>query len=133
VVRIDNAKMTISENADSVSTGAPDDIARLYAYNHMMQQIGTKYLSKDYLKDSAATTGLIKEAEQANIVTPISSLIVLETAQDYKRFDIQKSKNSLDNATLKNSGAVPEPHEWVLIIIFALLVSYYTLRNYVRW
>lgn len=132
LVRIDNAKMTISESTDTLSTGAPDHIARLYAYNHMMQQIGTKYLSKEYLKDSAATSGLLKEAEQANIVTPISSLIVLETAQDYQRFDIQKSKNSLDNATLKNSGAVPEPHEWALIIIFALLVSYYTLRNYVR-
>ncbi|MEO6283102.1 MAG: XrtN system VIT domain-containing protein [Dyadobacter sp.] len=133
LVRIDNAKMTISESEDSVSIGAPDHIARLYAYNHMMQQIGTKYLSKDYLKDSAATSGLITEAEQANIVTPISSLIVLETAQDYTRFDIQKSKNSLDNATLKNSGAVPEPHEWALIIIFALLVSYYTFRSYARW
>jgi XrtN system VIT domain protein len=133
VVRIDNAKMTISESEGSVSVGAPDHIARLYAYNHIMQQIGTKYLGKNYLKDSAATSGLVAEAQKANIVTPISSLIVLETALDYKRFDIQKSKNSLDNATFKNAGAVPEPHEWALIILFALLVSYYTFRNYVRW
>ncbi|OIN58588.1 hypothetical protein [Arsenicibacter rosenii] len=62
------------------------------------------------------------EAEQANILSPVSSLIVLETEQDYNRFGIKRDQTGLDNATLKNEGAVPEPHEWALLIACLLCV-----------
>jgi len=63
------------------------------------------------------------------VVTPISSLIVLETQKDYDRFDIKKSKNSLDNASIGNSGSIPEPHEWLLIVlVFGMLVWFYVRR-----
>lgn len=131
-VRIESAKMLIQESDSVVSQNAPDHLLRLFAYNHIMQQIGRNYLSQSYLKASETNTNLITEAAKANIITPVSSLIVLESQADYKRFDIKKSKNTLDNATLKKSGAVPEPHEWALIILFFLFVSYYTFRSYVR-
>jgi hypothetical protein len=51
------------------------------------------------------------------IVTPVSSLIVLETDKDYDDMGIDENKNSLLNATKKGKGAVPEPHEWVMIIL----------------
>lgn len=124
-VNIENAKMQIREVSGlSEKTDAPDHLLRLYAYNHIMQQIGASYFTKDYLLDS-----LIQEASIANIVTPISSLIVLETKADYERFDISKNHDSLQNATLKSSGSVPEPHEWVLIITFACFVLYFILKK----
>lgn len=132
IIRIDNAKLLIQESDQPITQNAPDHLLRFYAYNHIMQQIGGQYLSQDYLKASETHSQLIDEAAEANIVSPISSLIVLESQVDYKRFDIKKSKNSLDNATLKNAGAVPEPHEWVLIMLFALLATYFTFRSYVR-
>ena len=132
VVRIDNAKMMIVESDQSLVSKAPDHLLRLFAYNHIVTQIGRNYLSQSYLKASETNTKLIDEAEKANIVTPVSSLIVLESQEDYKRFGIKKNRFSLDNATLKNSGAVPEPHEWALIALFALLAAYYTFRTYVR-
>ena len=61
---------------------------------------------------------LIDRAKEAYVVTPVSSLVTLETQKDYERFDIEApGKNSLKNASIKQSGAVPEPHEWVLIAI----------------
>jgi hypothetical protein len=61
---------------------------------------------------------LLSFATEANIVTPVSRLIVLETRQDYERFDIDESKDGLKNASLKSKGAVPEPHEWIMIFSF---------------
>jgi hypothetical protein len=51
-------------------------------------------------------------------------MVVLETQDDYKRFNIKDSRNSLKNASLKSKGAVPEPHEWALIIIACFVLLY---------
>lgn len=94
------------------NTTAPDHLLRLFAYNDLLQAVGRNYFKPNYLEKA-----LIQQADEAYIVSPISSLIVLETQEDYERFDIKKSNNSLDNAAIKQSGAVPEPEEWLLIIL----------------
>ncbi|WP_031530579.1 XrtN system VIT domain-containing protein [Dyadobacter crusticola] len=132
-LKIGSSEMIIVESNEPVQGSAPDHLLRLFAYNQIMKKIGRAYLDRQYQQDSVLVSALVNEADQAHIVTPVSSLIVLESQKDYDNFDIRKSKKSLDNATLKSSGAVPEPHEWVLIILFALLVTYYTFRNYARW
>jgi XrtN system VIT domain protein len=91
---------------------------RLFAYNHLMKKMGKS------AEMQATNEELVDEAQEAYIVSPVSSLVVLESAQDYERFDIHDKKTSLHNATSKSSGAVPEPHEWALIII-ALLTALY--------
>ncbi|MDB5253154.1 MAG: XrtN system protein [Flaviaesturariibacter sp.] len=114
-VVIYSAGLVIGKEPGSRTSTGPDHLMRLFAYNHLLQKYGSQGL------DSAETNeAMQKEAAEANIVSPVSSLVVLETQQDYDRFDIEKSRNSLGNATLKSSGAVPEPHEWVLIILFAI-------------
>ena len=74
---------------------------------------------------------LIDIANEAYIVSPVSSLIVLESIKDYERFDINANENSLKNASTQNSGAVPEPHEWALIIILSLtlMLLYYKRKT----
>jgi XrtN system VIT domain protein len=101
----------LRQSGEAVST-APDHLMRLFAYNHILQQLGKR--DSTLAVDS---TAIIKEAQEAYVVSPVSSLVVLETQKDYDRFDIQDSKNSLKNASLKNSGAVPEPGEWAIIIL----------------
>jgi XrtN system VIT domain protein len=123
-VIIRQAALTLTKSPATGNTTGPDHLQRLFAYNHVLKQYG-----EGGLGNGAITDSLIKEAAEANIVSPVSSLIVLETQQDYDRFGIEKSKNSLSNATLKSTGAVPEPHEWVLIILFALLSSYLILKS----
>lgn len=103
---------------------APDHLARLFAYNHLLAQIGRHYFTPNYQTDS-----LIRQAQRAHIVSPLSSLVVLETAADYDRFSIQKDFSGLDNATLKQEGAVPEPHEWAMLMMAAGLVGWLYWRN----
>jgi len=96
---------------------APDHLWRLYAYNNVMRGIGRDYFRKDQPWQKQ-----IEEAEAAYVVTPISSLVTLETQVDYDRFDIKRSDKTLGNANLGGGGAVPEPYEWMLII-FGLLMA----------
>lgn len=124
-VRLGASGLGIQKTTASAAGHAPDHLLRLFAYNHLLQQIGPRYFCKDYLEEE-----LIAEAAQANIVSPVSSLIVLETQVDYERFDIQKSKDSLGNASMKASGSVPEPEEWALIILAILVVTTITLKPY---
>lgn len=111
-VVIEDAGMLIRKTNTIQTQNAPDHLLRLFAYNDIMKKVGPDFFSKKYIRPE-----LIAEAEQAFIVSPVSSFIVLESQKDYDRFDIEANKNSLKNASMKSSGAVPEPHEWVLFIL----------------
>ncbi|BAV07791.1 hypothetical protein FLA_3822 [Filimonas lacunae] len=127
-VVMDNAGITITQTdsaAASASGNAPDHLMRLYAYQHIMQQSGSALL-----QNKAVPNAVIQEAAQANVVSPASSLVVLESQKDYDQFDIAKSKNSLDNAAIHGKGAVPEPGVWVLIAVVLLLLGFTKYRFY---
>ncbi len=115
--------------ANSPSGLGGEHLLRLFAYNKILATVGKNYFSPDYdLKP------LVDLAEKAYIVSPVSSLIVLETEADYERFGIKKGeKRSLGNAVLSQaaaakSGAAPEPAEWLLILL-ALGVVVFFARN----
>jgi len=120
---IRSAGMMINSDTGNVTSNAPDHLQQLFAYNHVMYGLGADQLTGDP-EDSV----LMEEATAANIVTPLSSLVVLEKTGDYERFDIKKSKDGLKNAGMNNTGAVPEPHEWLLIITGILLLVYLKYR-----
>jgi XrtN system VIT domain protein len=111
----------------STKDNAPDHLARLFAYNNIMRQVGVNYFKDDFINDK-----LVDEAATAYVVSPVSSLIVLETKEDYERFGIKDKENSLRNATKNSSGAVPEPHEWALIIVFLGFIAFYVVRSKVK-
>ncbi|MDB5141690.1 MAG: XrtN system protein [Mucilaginibacter sp.] len=123
-VVLDQAGLSIEQTADTVKSSAPDHLLRLFAYNDIMKKVGPHYFDKTYVQPD-----IIKEAEQAYIASPVSSLIVLETQADYERFGIDENKNSLKNASMKSSGAVPEPREWLLIIIALVVINLLVYRN----
>jgi XrtN system VIT domain protein len=116
---IHNAGISLVRLHSSDVGGAPDHLMRLFAYNRILQRTG-----RDVLAEILNEEGAIAEAQEAYVVSPFSSLVVLETARDYERFDIASSKNSLQNASLKSQGAVPEPHEWALIVVVILLFGF---------
>lgn len=124
---LDKTAMKIVELETTTTTStAPDHLMRLFVYNDLMRSIGRSYFEKNYISDF-----LIAEAKEAYVLSPISSLVTLETEKDYERFDIKKSKNSLNNASWDSSGSVPEPHEWILLILSLLLIVY--LRREQLW
>jgi len=106
-------------NEDNTTTTAPDHLWRMYAYNNVMRKMG-----KDYFRKNQDQQRYITEAEAAYVVTPISSLVTLETQEDYDRFDIKRSSKTLGNASIGSGGAVPEPHEWMLIILGLMLATW---------
>ncbi|MBD1365061.1 XrtN system VIT domain-containing protein [Mucilaginibacter sp. ZT4R22] len=123
-VVIDNAGLIIQKAPGQKTTEAPDHLLRLFAYNDIMKKVGADYFRHDYVQPQT-----IAEAEQGYIVSPVSSMIVLETAKDYERFGIDENKNSLKNASMKSSGAVPEPQEWMLIILAAIIVGTFIYKR----
>jgi hypothetical protein len=84
----------------------------------------------NYFKDDFINERLVDMASTAYVVSPVSSLIVLETKEDYERFGIKDKDNSLHNASKNGAGAVPEPHEWALIILFLVLIAYTLMKRY---
>ncbi|MEN9609396.1 MAG: hypothetical protein RLZZ628_210 [Bacteroidota bacterium] len=109
---------TISDT-NKVEDKATDHVMRLYAYNDLMRMMG-----KDFFDKQKVETKLVRKAEEAYIVSPISSLVVLESKADYDRMGISENKKSLGNAGLGNKGAVPEPHEWALLLVIASIVAW---------
>lgn len=105
-----------------------DHIYRLYAYGKVLQQ----YLAAEE-DTSLQNTTYIALAEDAHIVTPLSSMLVLETDADYTRTGLAPNVDTLGNASAKNDGAVPEPHEWALIILAAGLLILYIRKNRKRY
>ena len=123
-VVLENAQMLIQKTAETKTQNAPDHLLRLFAYNDIMKKVGANYFNNNYIQPD-----IIGEADKAYVVSPVSSLIVLETQKDYERFNIAESKDSLKNASMKSSGSVPEPHEWVLIILSALFILYIIFKQ----
>lgn len=89
---------------------APDHLMRLFVYGDLMRKIGRHYFERKKYEDR-----FLREAEEAYILSPVTSLVVLETQKDYERFKIDANSNTLGNA--KIGGEVPEPHEWLLILV----------------
>jgi XrtN system VIT domain protein len=119
-----NIVVTKEKTTTASLSNAPDHLARLFAYNDVMRKVGGDYFKEDFINEP-----LVDEAASAYVVSPVSSLIVLESKKDYDRFDISDKENSLHNAAKQSSGAVPEPHEWALIALFILFVIYVRIRR----
>lgn len=120
-INIEPASIAIQETditAEMRNNGS-NHIFRMYAFGKVIQE------QVNIQNDSVKENKFINLAKEANIVTPISSLIVLETDEDYKKNGIEKNVNTLGNASINNDGAVPEPHEWLLIIIGLTTVFFY--------
>lgn len=119
------AKFSLNQSAGAAeASAAPDHLMRLFAYNSILKKIGKDLHNERFLQKQ-----LIDEAKESYVVTPISSLVVLETQKDYDRFDIKKSENSLQNASINDSGAVPEPHEWLLILLVFIMTLWLYFKN----
>jgi XrtN system VIT domain protein len=112
---IHDADLVIRKSEGVAANTAPDHAMRLFTYNNIMRMYGTDVIMKKLNNHLLA-----KEAAEAYVVTPVSSLVVLESQKDYDRFDIRDETNSLKNASLGSKGSVPEPHEWALIIVVLL-------------
>ncbi|UTW62322.1 XrtN system VIT domain-containing protein [bacterium SCSIO 12741] len=124
-IEIPGSRLLIQEVDSALPGNAPDHVMRLFAYNHVLHQSGRTY----FVASREIPDPLIEEAAEAFVVTPISSLVALETENDYKRFGIDKNKQGLKNASKHQSGAVPEPHEWALILLAGVILFGFLIKR----
>ena len=134
VVHLAHSNVLIREvSTHHKASKAPDHLLRLFAYNQLMHKIGKHYFDRKQYENI-----LIEEAQEAHVLSPISSLVTLETEEDYERFDIKqpkeqqakkKKKNSLSNANFNSAGEVPEPHEWAMVILGILMAIVLVLKR----
>lgn len=121
-VDIPEGEMRIAKTIQGPQTSDPSKhhLMRLFNYGQLMKDLRPHYFDRDRVQESQ-----IELAQNAHIVSPYSSLISLETEKDYERFKIQKpTSKSLGNSNLFNQGAVPEPHEWALICLAIVFLSF---------
>lgn len=123
-IQIASAGITLIETTSTTQgSTAPDHLKRLFAYNSLLREIGPNFYDRKALEET-----WIRQAEEAFVVSPVSSLVVLESQKDYERFGIEENENTLGNAGINNSGAIPEPHEWALILMVVLTIGVYLKR-----
>ncbi|WP_395045377.1 XrtN system VIT domain-containing protein [Flavobacterium sp.] len=124
-VNIEQSDISIHENSrtETSTNNGSNHIYRMYAFGKVLDE------QVKIQQDSLANNSYVSLAKDANIVTPISSLIVLETDEDYVKNGIEKNVNTLGNASINNDGAVPEPHEWLMIIIGLCLLFFYYKKH----
>lgn len=120
--------------ADGEVTHAPDDpfaalAARQLILSEMRRQRGR-------LSDLGVLDALHRIATERGIVTPYSSMIVLVNAGQVQRLDELAQRDDRFKREQENIGetqpivaAVPEPHEWLLIGLAALMLAGYALRR----
>jgi XrtN system VIT domain protein len=122
LIGIPQSKMAITRQSASSSSKAqkvPDHLMRLFNFGLLMEELKPYYFERDSVNENQ-----IQLAKDAFVVSPFSSLVCLESATDYDRFNIEKPDNSsLGNAKIFDGGGVPEPHEWALIGLAAVFFS----------
>jgi len=123
LVIVHTAGVSIVKTPGTGESTAPDHLMRLFAYNHIMKKLGSTALTHDR-EDST----LVDEAQKAYVVSPVSSLIVLESQKDYDDYGIKDASNSLKNASQSSKGAVPEPGEWAIIILSVIAFGYFLIK-----
>ncbi|WP_235595707.1 hypothetical protein [Leptospira weilii] len=102
-----------------------DLLIRMLIQRKIMKQLGKRFFDRDL-----ENKDLVDLAQDAMVVSPVSTLIVLETPNDYKRFGIKANKSALGQSKLEAPGAVPEPGEWLLLVCITLgLIAYFKLRR----
>lgn len=116
---INRAGISINRNKEGYAGNAPGHLMRLFAYNHLLQRYA-KVWDNDSIKPE-----LVAEAQEAYIVSPVSSMIVLETDNDYERFDIKNIEKTLGNASEDTKSVPVDDLDCGIIgMIFVMLLGY---------
>jgi hypothetical protein len=104
-------------SVDGLTPGS-DHIARLWA-NHRTLEL----LRSSPSANRAAAAAL---ATRYQLVTPVTGAVVLETKQQY-------DESRLTPASPATVPTVPEPHEWMLILIVCAFLTWLVFRNRQRF
>lgn len=112
----------LEERVEGVKGG--DLLIRLAYYRQLMRLLGDRYFDKKRTDDD-----LLALARRGMIVSPVSSLIVLETERDYRNAGIDDDVSELGMSELAEPGAAPEPGEIALAVILLIAMFLFFYRD----
>jgi XrtN system VIT domain protein len=121
-INVEPAQIAIESSPSNgkKSSQGSTHIYRLFAFG--------KVLNEQVQKDSLSLNRYVSLAEDANIVTPVSSLIVLETDKDYKDNKINKNVNTLGNASIDDVPGSPLNYQWIVVLL-AIVLGYFKMKE----
>ncbi|XDD50991.1 XrtN system VIT domain-containing protein [Leptospira sp. WS92.C1] len=124
-VSLSYARLTLEKSTETDSKRPGGDLLiRMLIQRKIMNQLGKRFFDRDLENGD-----LVNLARDAMVVSPVSTLIVLETEKDYDRFGIKADKSTLGQSKLEAPGAVPEPGEWLLLVCIVLgMIAYFRMR-----
>jgi hypothetical protein len=97
--------------ADGLTQGS-DHIARLWAHQRTLE----------LLRTNANRAAAVALASRYQLITPVTGAVVLETKQQY-------DESRLTPASPASVPTVPEPHEWMLILIVCAFLGWLVFRS----
>ncbi|MCE9599564.1 MAG: XrtN system VIT domain-containing protein [Spirochaetia bacterium] len=125
VVTLPFAGLTLEKGDEDVKRPGSDLLVRLVIHEKLRRQLGRRFFDRDLENGD-----LVELAREGMIVSPVSTLIVLETENDYKRFGIEEGASLLGQSQLESPGGAPEPAEWILIVCVLLgLFFFFRMRR----
>lgn len=125
LVSLPFAGLTLEKSTIDVKRPGSDLLVRLAIHDKLRRQLGRRFFDRDLDNGD-----LVQLARDGMIVSPVSTLIVLETEDDYKRFGIEADASLLGQSSLESPGAAPEPAEWALIIcLLVALFVFFKMRR----
>jgi hypothetical protein len=110
--------LTVTRRADATDAGrgtGSEHIARLWARDEV--------LSLMIAKGEAARAEAVQLAADQRLVTPVSGAVVLETQRQF-------AENNLSPVNKSTVPTVPEPHEWAMIIMAALMLLWMAWKQW---
>jgi XrtN system VIT domain protein len=124
LINVEPAEIAIqqSEKTDLSLNNGSSHIYRMYAFGKVLEE------QVKIQSNSTAVNQYVELAKDANIVTPISSLIILETEADYANNGIEKNVDTLGNSTINDDGtaaASPLPNQWIIVLLGLVLAFFY--------
>lgn len=129
------AETAVADFPGATSHQAGADFARLAARQHILAEM---YQRKGDLSDLEVLDSLHAIAQDQGIVTPYSSMIVLveerqqrlldQMEDDADRFEREFEEVGETQEELTVTG-VPEPEEWLLIGLTAVMLAWYLYKN----
>jgi putative PEP-CTERM system integral membrane protein len=130
------ADTVINQDVEIITHEVDDPFAALAARRLILIEM---YQQRGQIEQVETLDKLHSLAKEHSIVTPYSSMIVLVNERQQARLDKLEAQDNRFEREPEEMGetapsplevtGVPEPHEWLLIIIGTVLLGWYTLRK----
>ncbi|MBX7247327.1 MAG: hypothetical protein K1X53_17670 [Candidatus Sumerlaeaceae bacterium] len=116
---------TVGDAASTTGTRTNAHLARLWAYDKVMEMIRNRN-SKTRQVTEPANQPIIDLAANYQLVTPVTGAVVLENQAQYREAGLK----AVDASSVPT---IPEPETWAMIIVAVIVLGVAVVRKHRQW